>query len=126
MILLSLVACGLLAGPPIPQAVVDKVAVELSGIGHPQADFVSSQLVGWQQGSATTTTHDRFVDIDIAYQRKRQGAPDNMIVRLYLESVDPCRVSVDVLSDTGPNPVLLDNALASAVVGDAVCDAFKP
>jgi hypothetical protein len=32
-------------------------------------------------------------------------------VRIYQESVEPCRISVDVLPDDGPNPWLLASKL---------------
>lgn len=122
MFVLLLAACAFLEGPPISQAVVDTVAEELCNLGHPNATFVSSEMTGWQQGSLTTKTHDRFVDIDVKYRRKKEDHDDTMSVRLYMENVTPCRVTMDVLSDTGKNPVMLDNALASGVVGKAICD----
>ena len=63
-----------------------------------------------------------FVDIDVKYRRKKEDHDDVMSVRLYMENPAPCRVTMDVLSDTGKNPVLLDNSLASGAVGKAVCD----
>lgn len=126
MIALWLASCSFLQGPPIPQPVVDQVGSELSGLGHPRAEFESATIVGWQRGSMTTTTHDRFVDIDVRYKRKKEDHADSMVLRLYLESPVPCKVTIDVLSDTGPNPVLLDNAVASNVVGQAICDAMGP
>lgn len=119
-----LVACNFLAGPPIPQPVVDKIGGELSGLGHPNADFVEAKITGWQATGGGTVSHNRYVDVDITYQRKKETGRDVMTVRLYLESVAPCRVSTDVLDDTGPKPVLLDNGLASKAVGDAICDAM--
>ncbi len=118
----ALAACSFLQGPPISQAVVNSIAEELCSLGHPNATFVSSEMTGWQSGSMTTKTHDRYVDIDVKYRRKKEDHDDTMTVRLYMENPAPCRVSMDVLEDTGKNPVLLDNALASGAVGKAVCD----
>ena len=122
MFVMLLAACSFLQGPPISEVVVNSVAEELCNLGHPNATFVSSTMTGWQRGSLTTTTHDRFVDIDVKYRRKKEDHDDVMSVRLYMENPAPCRVTMDVLSDTGKNPVLLDNSLASGAVGKAVCD----
>jgi hypothetical protein len=125
-VFVSILGCGFLEGPPISQQVVDKVASDLCGLGHPNADFVSAEITGWQQGSATVQTHDRYVDIDVQYQRKKSPTPNTMSLRIYLEDAHPCRVSLDVLADDGPNPVLLDNGLASDLVGAEFCDAMSP
>jgi hypothetical protein len=49
-----------------------------------------------------------------------------MTVRFHVDSVDPCEVHTEVVSDTGANhPVLLDNWVASPLVGEHVCAAFE-
>jgi hypothetical protein len=126
VLIAALSACSFLQGPPIDEVVVNQIAGELCSLGHPNATFVSSQMTGWQQGSISTKTHDRYVDIDVKYRRKKEDHDDIMSVRLYLENVNPCRVSMDVLNDTGKTPVMLDNALASGVIGQAICDSMTP
>lgn len=116
--------CGM--GQPIPQRAVDLVSEDLAALAHPHASFVSATTTGWSKGSATTKTHDRYVDVEIVYQRKAQADPNTMTVRIYLENVDPCRVSLDVVADDGPTPLMLDNAISSAVVGDKICGAITP
>lgn len=123
---LALIACSLLQGPPISQRVIDKVAGDLCGLGHPNATFVSAEMTGWQQGSYTVKTHDRYVDIDVKYQRKKSPTPNTMTLRIYVDSPAPCKISLDVLADDGPKPMMLDNGLASELVGQQICDAMVP
>ncbi len=113
--------------PPIPQAVVDEVAVSLCRIGHPSAAFVGAKIVNSSRGTFSNSAHDRYIDIAVDYQRTKKGAvtDDTMLLRMYLESTVPCKVSLDVLSDTGPKPVMLDNGVVSAAVGQKVCSNFK-
>ncbi len=48
-----------------------------------------------------------------------------MTVRFNLEGIDPCKITTDVLSDTGPvPPVLLDNWVASPAMGELVCESL--
>jgi hypothetical protein len=115
------VACG---GPPIPQAVVEEIASSLSGIAHPNGTYVSAEVTGWSKGSLNTKTHDRYVDVAIRYDKGDE--PHTMDVRLYVENLEPCRISIDVLQDDGPKPILLDNALSSAAVGNEICKAMTP
>lgn len=114
--------------PPIPQVVVTEVAESLCQLGHPNAAFLDAEIVNSARGTLSKSTHDRYVDVAIRYQRNKKSDPNphTMTVRMYLESVDPCKVSLDVLSDTGPTPVLLDNSLASAAVGQKVCSSMTP
>jgi hypothetical protein len=111
--------------PPIQQAVVDKVASDLCGLGHPNGTFVSGEITDWSRGELSDKAHDRYVDVAIRYDRPNDPG-HTMNVRLYLDKIKPCKVSIDVLDDDGPNPVLLDNGLASEAVGQAVCDAMTP
>jgi len=46
-------------------------------------------------------------------------------VRLHIDSINPCEVRAEVLTDSGPSPVLLDNLIASPLVGGQVCDSFS-
>jgi hypothetical protein len=125
MLLLALLAC---ASPPIPQPVVDQVAESLCSLGHPNATFKSGTIVNSERGTFSQGTHDRYVDVDMVYVRskKSDAGEHTMCVRLYLESVHPCRVSMDVLSDDGPSPWLLDNGVASDVVGEKICSYMAP
>ena len=124
MILLTLVACNLLAGPPIPQVAVDQIASELAGVGHPNSTFLSGEITDWRAVPKEEKSADRWIDVDIRYQRPKEATPDTMKVRLYLVSAVPCKVKSDVIADTGPTPVLLDNGLVSKAVGRAICDAM--
>jgi hypothetical protein len=125
LFVLGLFACS---SPPIPQAVVDEVAASLSALGHPNASFEGAEVVNSSRGTFSSSAHDRYVDVAITYRRakKSDAAPHTMTVRIYLESVQPCRVSLDVLADDGPTPVLLDNGLASAAIGEKICASMAP
>lgn len=124
MWLFALLGCSLLNGPPIPQVVVDKVAGDLCAVGHPKATFVAAHIVNWRNEGGTEKTHDRYVDIAVDYQRKKEKLPNQMTLRLYLITPYPCNVGVDVLEDNGPKAVLLDNAVTSEIAGQAICDAM--
>jgi hypothetical protein len=117
-----LLACSGALGPPVPKELVEQIAPSLSALGHPAAEYRSSEITGWSAGDAAK--HERYVDVAIKYQRPERPAENTMSVRIYQESVEPCRISVDVLEDDGPEPVLLDNSFSSAAIGTEICDAL--
>ncbi|MEZ4316441.1 MAG: hypothetical protein R3F61_03005 [Myxococcota bacterium] len=118
MWLLLLVAC---ADPLLTEAVSADLGTKLCSLGHPNAECGKGRRVGWAGGAcANRDRKDRWVDIAVPYTRK--GDDHEMVVRVHLKSVTPCRAGVAVQSDDGPNPVLLDNPITSGIVGEALCN----
>lgn len=111
-----------LSPPPIPRATIERLAPDILKLGHPNGALSSVRLASWENGAAES--HQRWVDVAIAYTRREGREAHAMTVRLYVERADPCKVSTDVLQDDGPDPLLLDNSLASAALGTAICDAM--
>jgi hypothetical protein len=118
MLFFFLLACG---DPLLTQKVAAELGHQLCKVGHPNAECGQGTRVGWAGGGcANKDKADRWLDVKVPYTRK--GEEHEMVVRVRLKSVSPCRAAVDVQSDDGPNPVLLDNALTSKIVGDVLCD----
>lgn len=122
-----IVAAVLVAGcqlsVPIPQGAVDEVAQEVSRVGHPAAKYIDASVVSASTGWFNQA---RSVDIAINYKPVLSKETRTMTVRFYVESIQPCEVRSEVLSDTGPKPVLLDNQIASPLIGGRVCQMFSP
>ena len=119
-LLLGLTGCQL--SVPLPQGEVDNLAQEIAKIGHPGGTYVGSSVVNMSSGLLNDA---RSVDVAIRYQPALSKKEQTLTVRLYVESVSPCSVRSEVLSDTGPKPILLDNQLAAPHVGRMVCDLFR-
>lgn len=119
LVLVLSLACAQ-ALSPIPPEVVEQTGQAMSALGHPGGEYVSTELSGVNYG---TGSHDTYVDLDIRYDRK--GVEHLMKVRIYVHELEPCRVTTDVLKDSGPPAILLDNALSSEAMGQAICDAMK-
>lgn len=117
---LGMAACG----PPIHRDAVRGIADDLSHVGHPFGRFQEVEIVDWKRGKPVKDK--RYVDIEVRYLRGLRPEPNTMLVRVYQRSVSPCKIEVDVLSDDGPDPFLLDNRLMSGVMGDALCRAASP
>ena len=120
MLLLSLLACQITV--PIPEGELDRIAEEVCKIGHPGGTYRSASVVGASSG---LLGGERYVDVAVAYSPLLGNAEKTMTVRFLIDNLDPCEVRTDVLSDTGPAPILLDNQVASPLVGQMVCDALK-
>lgn len=123
MITLLLTACSFNVG--LPEGRATQVGKDALAVGHPLAKFQGASVVGASAGGCGTGAGDRFVDIAIDYTGGLAKKPATMTVRFKLDSVDPCAISTDVLTDTGPMyPVLLDNWIASPALGATVCEAL--
>jgi hypothetical protein len=119
---LLLLAC---ADALLTESVSADLGTRLCGIGHPNAECGEGRRIAWSGGGCRNRDRSsRWLDIAVPYSRK--GEDHEMVVRVKLKSVSPCRVGVDVQSDDGPNPVLLDNAITSAIVGEAICSKLAP
>jgi hypothetical protein len=120
MVFLALLSACQLA-MPIPQGQLDLIAKEVCRIGHPGGTYVKSSIVGISLG---LFEDPRSVDVAISYTPIIRKKPRTMTVRFTINNIDPCEVRTDVISDTGPTPVLLDNQIASPFVGQMVCNAM--
>ncbi|MFT5684857.1 MAG: hypothetical protein ACI8RZ_005802 [Myxococcota bacterium] len=121
MLLLSLMsACQLTV--PIPDGEIDAIAQEVCKIGHPGGTYTSASVVGASTG---LLGGDKSVDVAILYSPLIGNKEHTMTMRFLVDSLDPCEVRSEVLSDTGPKPILLDNQIASPLVGQMVCDSLK-
>lgn len=120
LVLLSLAACSV--GVPLPPGEVEEIARDLLRVGHPAARFEASRLSGLSQGAGGNPPS---VDVEVDYRGALGKKTRTMTVRLEVQSTDPCRVRSNVVGDTGRNPpVLLDNAVASPLIGKRVCGLF--
>ena len=105
-----------------PESEDDVIAKEVCRIGHPGGTYVDSSIVDFSLG---LLGDQRSVDVAINYTPIIRQNPRTMTVRFTINNIDPCEVRTDVLSDTGPTPVLLDNQIASPFVGQMVCNALE-
>ena len=119
MLLTLLSACHLTV--PIPQGQLEEIAEEVCKIGHPGGKYIDAEVVAASPG---LFGGQRSLDVAINYD-PLVGKQKTMTVRLLIDSIDPCEVRTEVLSDTGPAPILLDNQVASPIVGQMVCDSLK-
>lgn len=104
---------------PVPEGALTEVGEKVCRIGHPGATYHSAAIVGASSG---WFNQSRSVDVAIAYQPALSQQEHTMTVRFLVEVMNPCQVRTEVLSDTGPKPILLDNQYAAPRVGQMVCD----
>lgn len=112
------VACGSLLSPLPPEAVL-AAAEPLAALGHPGGTYRDAAIAGSSGLACPGGDSPRWVDADIRYDRK--GVTETMRVRFWVHSLEPCNITVDVLTDSGPPPILLDNALSSKAAGQEMC-----
>lgn len=123
MIALLLTACSF--SVQLPGGRATEIGKDALAIAHPMAKFKTASVVGASAGGCGTGSGDRFVDVAIGYGGGLGSGSHTMTVRFNLESMDPCKISTDVLEDTGPvPPVLLDNWVASPAMGELVCESL--
>lgn len=119
-LLLVQAACSV--SVPIPEGELDEIAREVSKVGHPAARYEGARLA---KLATATDSRPAYVDIEIDYVAVLAKKTQTMTVRFEVQSLDPCKVRTDVVGDTGKTrPVLLDNAVASPLVGQRICAAF--
>lgn len=109
---------------PLPTDVVLAAAEPIFDLGHPMATYGHAEIAGASSGSLFGSgSHDRYVDVEVHYSKGQ--TPHVMKLRLYVHSTEPCHITTDVLEDTGPPPVLLDNSIASEEVGRELCSQLQ-
>lgn len=114
-------ACAGLDVSPYPDQVFLQGAQKSFALGHPNAEWRSAEITN-REGSKASASHETWVDVDVKYDKN--GMEHHMVLRFYVLGTEPCLMSVDVLSDSGPMPILLDNAVSSEEVGKEMCEAI--
>ena len=117
--LMMVLAC--LPKAPVNQDNVKLVAEHTMEVAHPTATLLDYSILASEQSASK----GRYSDVQMRYQPVMQD-PAMMTVRYYVLSVEPCRVDVELLSDTGLiPPVLLNEWASEASVANKVCDSVK-
>ncbi len=125
LLFITLGAVHCTVGVAIPEGKLKDIAQGTLEVGHPMVgETTGARVVGGSPGGCGGGT--RYVDVEIGYKGALSGKQYYMTVRYDVISLDPCEVNTDVIGDTGPMPpVLLDNALMSAEVGNWVCEVLQ-
>ena len=116
-----LAACNLGMSFSLPTEKLQSIAKDVSSVGHPLAKFKDARLADVTGVVRTPPT----LDIAIDYQPPMTKHIRTMVVRFTVTDLEKCDVRTTVVSDDGPPPILLDNGIASPLVGQAVCEALK-
>lgn len=116
-VFLALVGCG---DTLLDNQAVRSLGNQMCGIAHPKAECGEGRVAGRSHGPLSLSkSKERWIDITVPYTRKDKE--HEMTVRVNVKEVVPCKVTTNVIADDGPNPILLDNAVSSKLVGDAIC-----
>lgn len=114
---LFLMAC--LHKAPVADYNVKPVAEETMKVAHPTATLLDYSIVATEKSSSK----GRYSDVQMRYQPVLQD-PAVMTVRYYVLSTEPCRIDVELISDTGLIPPLLLNEWASeSTLSALVCES---
>lgn len=117
--LIFLSAC--LPKAPVTQDNLKVVAEYTMDVAHPTATLLDYSILASERSSSK----GRYSDVQMRYQPVMQD-PAVMTVRYYVLSVEPCRVDVELLSDSGLIPPLMLNEWASeSSVASKVCHSTK-
>ena len=107
---------------PLPSDSLNSLAEEVCLVGHPTASFKAAKIVKYSPKIAG----ERSIDLEIIYKGILSSTPHAMTVRFTVESLKPCSVRTTVLGDDGAIwPVLLDNNIASPMIGSYICDSLS-
>ncbi len=116
MIVLLSLAC--FHKPPVVESNLKPVAEETMKIAHPTATLLEYNIVATE----TSSSKGRYADVQMRYQPLLQD-PASLTVRYYVLSTDPCRIDVELLSDTGLiPPVLLNEWASESSLSALVCE----
>ena len=99
---------GCLPKAPIQDSNLKPIAEETMNVAHPTAELLEYTILVTEN----STAKGRYSDVQMRYKPVLQ-APAVLTVRYFVLSTDPCRVDVNLLSDTGLIPPLLLNEWAS-------------
>ncbi|MEC8378977.1 MAG: hypothetical protein VXZ96_01565 [Myxococcota bacterium] len=118
--LFSLTSCSMRI--PLPSESLNALAEEVCLVGHPTATFKAAKIVKY----SPKITGERSIDLEIIYRGILSSTPHAMTVRFTVESLKPCSVRTTVLGDDGAIwPVLLDNSIASPMIGSYICESLS-
>ena len=87
---------------------VQSIAQETVTVAHPSATLIRSEMVA----TSNSKKGGRYVDIRMSYKPLLQEEAD-LTVRYYIQSTDPCKINLEVLSDTGTIPPIFLNEWAA-------------
>jgi hypothetical protein len=93
---------------PVVDSNLKPVAEETMNVAHPTATLLDYSIVATEKSSSK----GRYTDVQMRYQPLFQD-PAMLTVRYYVLSTEPCRIDVELLSDTGLIPPILLNEWAS-------------
>lgn len=93
---------------PVVDSNLKPVAEETMNVAHPTATLLDYSIVATEKSSSK----GRYTDVQMRYQPLLQD-PAMLTVRYYVLSTEPCRIDVELLSDTGLIPPILLNEWAS-------------
>ena len=111
------IAC--LPKAPIQETNLKPIAEETMNVAHPTAKLLDYSIVA----SENSGSKGRYSDVQMRYQPVLQG-PAVLTVRYYILSRDPCRVDVELISDTGLiPPVLLNEWASESTISKLVCQS---
>ena len=115
--LMMVLAC--LPKAPVTQDNVKLVAEHTMEVAHPTATLLDYSILASEQSASK----GRYSDVQMRYQPVLQD-PAVMTVRYYVLSTDPCRIDVELLSDTGLiPPVLLNEWASESTLSALVCES---
>ena len=119
-LLLGISGCSLHV--PLPSESLNELAEGVCLVGHPTATYKGAKIVK----ASPRIFGDRFLDIDIVYSGMLSGDSHTLSVRFNVDSFSPCTVRTTVLGDDGMVwPLLLDNSVASPIIGTYVCESLS-
>ena len=104
----------------ITEEAIQPIAVETMTVAHPTASLVGTEMLGASNRRKT----GRYVDIKMDYKPLMQER-SALTVRYYILSTDPCKINLEVLSDTGNiPPVLLNEWAAEPKLSQYICSNY--
>ena len=93
------------------------IAKETMNIAHPTADLLGTEILG----TRNSKKEGRYIDLRMRYKPMMQD-PAVLSVRYNVLSTEPCKIDVELLSDTGAiPPVLLNEWAAGPALSQFIC-----
>ena len=102
---------GCFQTPLITQDNLLPIAKETMKVAHPTADLLGTEILG----TKNSKKEGRYIDIRMRYKPIMQDSAV-LSVRYNILSTEPCKIDIELLSDTGAIPPVLLNEWASEPV----------
>ena len=103
--------------PLVYEENVQQIALETMKVAHPTAKLISSNLLAVSNSKKT----GRYADVEMKYKPLLQEI-STLTVRYFVLSTDPCKINLEVLSDSGNiPPVLLNEWASEAELSQFIC-----